>query len=252
MHCGAMETTQAKDHGGGNVGAVGGGYRDVTSPAIGGIGSGDGGLSEISCGEIAGFGDLGGTSHNGPMGSEPPCPMANTTQGRIDDNHEVQTITEAMINKILFTCSETIGQKRTFLDIDLGIHFVDIEKDFQPISDQFNGSGSDDDCFMTLTDLAGRVITGYGGKGSEGDGRVGDGYGIPKFLHKLYNMVAKEEINDLIAWNLPYCDSFIIWDINKFATHVLPMYFKHANFSSFNSQLNVYVSVGKGRCNVLT
>ncbi|KAI3682913.1 hypothetical protein L1987_83287 [Smallanthus sonchifolius] len=89
MHSGAMEITQAKDHGGGNVGDVGGGYGDVTSRAIGEIGSDDGGLSEIACGDIARIDDLGGTSQNGPMVLEPPCPMANTTQGRIDDNHGV-------------------------------------------------------------------------------------------------------------------------------------------------------------------
>ncbi|KAI3754509.1 hypothetical protein L1987_54293 [Smallanthus sonchifolius] len=385
MRCGAMEATKAYDYNGGNGGDQGegvGGYGDVTSCAIGGIGSGDGdgGLSEKSCGYIVGVGDCCGISRDGPMGSEPPCPMANTTRGKIDDNQyvppfliklylmvddettnsiiswgsswttfvisdeqnfisqilpcyfktsrldnfisqlnnygfkknewnrlefkhehfqqgklhllksikrknqkpnvinkpcvpinelkatfrmvkhdqkqisnrvrrfkfaieqtlsEIQAINEAMINKLLFTCSKTVGRKRTFLDIDLGIHLVDIKKDFQSICEQFDGSGSDVDCFMTLSDLAERVITRYGGGGGEGGGR-GDGCRIPKFLHTLYNMVSKEEIDDLVSWKHPHCDSFIIGDINKFATHVLPMYFKHTNFSSFNSQLNIY------------
>ncbi|KAI3805462.1 hypothetical protein L1987_27867 [Smallanthus sonchifolius] len=313
-----MEATQARDYNGGDQGEGVGGYGDVTSYAIG---DGDGGLSEKSCGHIVGVGDCCGTSCDGPMGSEPPSPMTNTTRGGIGDNHdgfkknewnrlefkhehfqqgklhllksikrknqqsnvinkpcvpiselkatfrmvkhdqkqisnkvrrfkyvieqtlsEIQAIIEAMINKLLFTCYETVGRKRTFLDIDLWIHFVDIKKDFQSICDQFDGSRSDADCFMTLSDLAERVITGYDGGGGEGGGR-GDSCRIPKFLHTLYNMVSKEEIDDLISWKLPHCDSFIIGDINKFATHVLPMYFKHTNFSSFNSQLNIYVSV---------
>ncbi|KAK9057531.1 hypothetical protein SSX86_022367 [Deinandra increscens subsp. villosa] len=146
---------------------------------------------------------------------------------------EVQTITESMTNKLLSTFSETNWRKRAFLDINEMVSFADIKKDFKSISDYFEGSPSDVDSLMTLSDLKEKAISKYGGRG-------GASCGVPKFLTKLYNMVENEEINDHISWNLPSCDSFIIWDINKFATHVLPMYFKHSKFSSFNSQLNLY------------
>ncbi|KAD6453071.1 hypothetical protein E3N88_07776 [Mikania micrantha] len=135
---------------------------------------------------------------------------------------EVQTITKGIVNKFLFTFSETIGQKRTILD---------------------NGLSCDVGCLQMFSDLTDKMITRYDGKSDKGGTcGVGDGVGccIPKFLHKLYTMVTKKEIDDFISWTLPYCDRFTIWDINKFATHVLPMYFKHTNFSSFNSQLNKY------------
>jgi predicted site-specific integrase-resolvase len=35
-------------------------------------------------------------------------------------------------------------------------------------------------------------------------------------------------------------DSFVVKSVEKFATSVLPMYFKHSNFSSFARQLNFY------------
>ncbi|XP_035843942.1 heat stress transcription factor A-7a [Helianthus annuus] len=141
-----------------------------------------------------------------------------------------------MTNKLLSTFSAGIGRKRTFLDIDHMINFVDIEKYFQSIIDPYMGSWSNVDCLMTLSDLNEKGNTEYG----EGARRGGvNGYCVKEFLHKLYNMVEKEEINDLIFWNRR-CDGFVISDINKFATDVLPMYFKHKNFGSFNSQLNVY------------
>lgn len=154
---------------------------------------------------------------------------------------EIQTIIEAMINNLVFTFSETIGQKRAFLDIASRIHFIDIMKDVQSVNDHFEGLGSDDDCLKSLTDLAEKVIIGC--NGNDDRHGVDNGCSIPKFLHELYDMVANEDIDDLISWSLPNCDTIIIWDINKFATHVLPKYFKHKNFSSFNSQLNIYVSV---------
>ncbi|KAM0051158.1 putative transcription factor HSF-type-DNA-binding family [Helianthus debilis subsp. tardiflorus] len=160
---------------------------------------------------------------------------------------DIQTITKSMTTKLLSTFSATIGRKRTFLDIDHMINFVDIEKYFQSIIDPYMGSLSNVDCLMTLSDLNEKGITEYG----EGARRGGvNGYCVKEFLHKLYNMVEKEEINDLIFWNRRR-DGFIISDINKFATDVLPMYFKHKNFGSFNSQLNVYVSTEWEKYNVL-
>lgn len=157
---------------------------------------------------------------------------------------EVQTITKAMINKLLSTFSKTIGRKRTFLDMDQKINFVDIEKDFHSMSDQCEVSGNDVNFLKTLSELKEKVITGYGCRSGEGVRRGNnDGFRVPKFLYTLYKMVEKEEINDLISWNYPSGDSFIISDINKFETDVLPKYFKHNNFSSFNLQLNIYVSV---------
>ncbi|KAK1413447.1 hypothetical protein QVD17_35220 [Tagetes erecta] len=151
---------------------------------------------------------------------------------------EVQTTTEAMFNKLM---PEKVGRKRGFVDIDMGTCFDhDIEKDFESIGRQFEELGDcsktlshltqKGDCSKALSHLTQKAVTRH----------VGDGCRIPKFLHKLYTMVANEEIDDYISWNRPCCESLIIWDINKFATHVLPMYFKHSNFSSFNSQLNIY------------
>lgn len=68
---------------------------------------------------------------------------------------------------------------------------------------------------------------------------VENGTSLPPFLVKCYEMVNDESTNELISWSESN-DSFIIWDESKFASQLLPKYFKHSNFSSFVRQLNIY------------
>ncbi|KAI5678113.1 hypothetical protein M9H77_09063 [Catharanthus roseus] len=67
-----------------------------------------------------------------------------------------------------------------------------------------------------------------------------DGSSVPPFLLKCYEMVDDESTDSLISWSESYSNSFIIWDVPKFQSELLPKYFKHSNFSSFIRQLNIY------------
>ena len=147
-----------------------------------------------------------------------------------------------MTKKLISSFSDGVGRKRKFVDIDPIIDLVDIKKDLESMYDQFDVSESDLEGITMLSDLTEKVATVQGRRGG-GTCRRGGDRRVPPFLLKLYNMVEKQEIDYLISWNHPYRDSFIIWDINKFAAHVLPTYFSHTNFGSFHSQLNIYVSV---------
>ncbi|KAK4765911.1 hypothetical protein SAY87_007553 [Trapa incisa] len=59
------------------------------------------------------------------------------------------------------------------------------------------------------------------------------------FLTKTYQLVQDSTINDVISWNEDG-SSFVVWNPTVFARDLLPMYFKHSNFSSFVRQLNTY------------
>ncbi|XP_060201175.1 heat stress transcription factor A-8 [Lycium barbarum] len=63
---------------------------------------------------------------------------------------------------------------------------------------------------------------------------------VAPFLLKCHEMVEDESTNGLISWNESDENSFIIWDVPKFSSELLPKYFKHSNFSSFIRQLNIY------------
>lgn len=61
---------------------------------------------------------------------------------------------------------------------------------------------------------------------------------LPMFLSKTYHMIDKCE--PIIATWSTAGDNFVVKNVEKFASNVLPLYFKHSNFSSFARQLNFY------------
>ena len=61
---------------------------------------------------------------------------------------------------------------------------------------------------------------------------------IPGFVSKLYRMV-DESTSNLIKWG-PDGLTFVVTSPEEFSRQVLPLFFKHNNFSSFVRQLNMY------------
>jgi len=62
---------------------------------------------------------------------------------------------------------------------------------------------------------------------------------ITPFLAKTYEILMKNDYEEIVCW----ChdgQGFIVRDIVKFETIILPKYFKHNKFSSFTRQLNMY------------
>ncbi|XP_047323801.1 heat shock factor protein HSF30-like [Impatiens glandulifera] len=63
--------------------------------------------------------------------------------------------------------------------------------------------------------------------------------GPPPFLTKIFEIVEDLSTDEVVSWSKAR-NSFIVWDLHKFSTTLLPRYFKHDNFSSFIRQLNTY------------
>lgn len=61
---------------------------------------------------------------------------------------------------------------------------------------------------------------------------------LPLFLSKTYHMIDRCD-PEIASWSASG-DNFVVKNVEKFASSVLPLYFKHSNFSSFARQLNFY------------
>jgi len=61
---------------------------------------------------------------------------------------------------------------------------------------------------------------------------------LPIFLTKTYHMIEKCD-GEVATWS-ENGDNFVVKNVEKFASSILPQYFKHSNFSSFARQLNFY------------
>ena len=59
------------------------------------------------------------------------------------------------------------------------------------------------------------------------------------FLQKLYTMLEDESAHAIMSWT-PNGEAIVVHQPEAFAQQLLPLYFKHNNFSSFVRQLNTY------------
>ncbi len=64
---------------------------------------------------------------------------------------------------------------------------------------------------------------------------------VAPFLVKTFEMVEDPATDAVVSWGGAARNSFVVWDPHAFAARLLPLHFKHANFSSFLRQLNTYV-----------
>ncbi|GMP88172.1 hypothetical protein CsSME_00040248 [Camellia sinensis var. sinensis] len=62
---------------------------------------------------------------------------------------------------------------------------------------------------------------------------------LPPFLVKTYEMVDDHSSDSVVSWSQSN-KSFVVWNPPEFARDLLPIFFKHNNFSSFIRQLNTY------------
>ena len=62
---------------------------------------------------------------------------------------------------------------------------------------------------------------------------------IPSFLSKLYDILDSEKYQHVVHWS-DNGKNFHVENYHLFSDEVLPLYFKHRNFSSFVRQLNMY------------
>ncbi|KAI3865533.1 hypothetical protein MKX03_019685 [Papaver bracteatum] len=60
-----------------------------------------------------------------------------------------------------------------------------------------------------------------------------------EFVTKTYDIVDDPSTDDLISWS-PSNNSFVIWQPDALAKHILPKFFKLTQFTSFSRQLNLY------------
>lgn len=58
-------------------------------------------------------------------------------------------------------------------------------------------------------------------------------------LPQTYELVNDPTSDDIVSWG-PNGRTFIVWKPPEFARDLLPLHFKHNNFSSFVRQLNTY------------
>ncbi len=60
-----------------------------------------------------------------------------------------------------------------------------------------------------------------------------------RYVLKIYRLISKGNHSAIIDWS-PTEDGFVVLDISKFETEILPTLFKSSKFKSFRRQMNYY------------
>lgn len=63
--------------------------------------------------------------------------------------------------------------------------------------------------------------------------------GIASFIRKTYELLEEGKFSNIVSWS-DDGNFLIIKDAEDFSQKILPVYFKHSNFTSFVRQLNMY------------
>jgi len=79
----------------------------------------------------------------------------------------------------------------------------------------------------------------YSASFEEGKGKKISSQGPAPFLAKTYDLVDEPQTDSIVSW-ADDGQSFVVWKPDAFARDLLPLHFKHNNFSSFVRQLNTY------------
>lgn len=79
----------------------------------------------------------------------------------------------------------------------------------------------------------------YSASFEEGRGKKISSQGPAPFLAKTYDLVDERQTDSVVSW-ADDGQSFVVWKPDAFARDLLPLHFKHNNFSSFVRQLNTY------------
>ncbi|XP_062199988.1 heat stress transcription factor B-1-like [Phragmites australis] len=85
--------------------------------------------------------------------------------------------------------------------------------------------------------MAGAALAAQPKSGGGGGGRGGGG--PAPFLTKTHQMVEERATDEVVSW-AEQGRSFVVWKPVELARDLLPLHFKHCNFSSFVRQLNTY------------
>lgn len=176
------------------------------------------------------------STHNS-FGQLPPRPLPSANSSENGGSNEDPTVAEFFPE--LASSSSSSSMKTSSISVD----GIILPEPLPPLPDNLNKvyntrkrTFSSPD--SNVLDVASTVTNGSAGGPSSATANASKPAVIPGFVSKLYRMV-DESTSNLIKWGHDGL-SFVVTSPEEFSRQVLPLFFKHNNFSSFVRQLNMY------------
>jgi hypothetical protein len=149
--------------------------------------------------------------------------------------NEVALSQGPVLGELLWNFNKALQEENGRLKTDIEVLDSPIEVDTTGSNDFEDDE--DDDAFMDSPSLSGGTGSSLSSpKKKRYNG--GGGGGSNPFPRKLMYMMDKED-SSVVHW-LPHGDAFKIRDHEKLVAEILPKYFGHIKFTSFERQLHVY------------